>query len=183
MDDLLPNCSFLVISIWLFHCFISDASTAAVTVTQSPWIQATYPRRNAISRHDARLPLTAANTKIQSLQTASSAARLITYALPNPATAISNARAVGYGTTTINGTTTSWTITYVATIPWVTNIMARLCDLICYKLVTWLVMRLHDKTVQHDFVVKVVLQELWQTGFDIVTGLCDMDYYTIEWHD
>ena len=102
---LLFKLSFLVISIQLCHSYISDASTAAIIVTQSPWIQATYPR----SRHDARLPLTATDTKIQSLQTASSATRLVTHALPNPTTAISNARAVS------SGTTTSWTITYVTT--------------------------------------------------------------------
>ena len=102
--------------------YIADASTTAVIVTQSPWIWATYLRRNAVSRHDAGLPLTATNTKIQSLQTTST--RLITHALPNSTTAISNARAVSYGTTIINGSSTSWTVSYAATTPCVTDIIS-----------------------------------------------------------
>ena len=136
MDVLLPNLSsfpfwskvsflsLFVLAFQLSHSCISDASTAAVIVTQSPWIWATNLRRSAIRRHDAWLPLTATNTKVQSLQTASSATRLITHALPNPTTAISNARAVSYGTTTINGTSASWTVTYAATTPCVTDIIS-----------------------------------------------------------
>ena len=95
-----------------WFCILDASAAAAVSITQSPWIWPSNNSRNAIRQHDARLPsTTTANTKIQSLQTSSPTARLVTHAVPCTTTAITYAGTICHGSTVTYGTSTCRTVT------------------------------------------------------------------------
>ena len=97
---------------WFCILDASAAAAAAVSITQSPWIWPSNNSRNAIRQHDARLPsTTTATTKIQSVQTSSPTARLVTHAVPCTTTANTYAGTICHGSTVTYGTSTCRTVT------------------------------------------------------------------------
>ena len=135
-----------------WFCVLDASATAAVSITQSPWIWPSNNSRNAIRKHDARLPsTTTANTKIQSLQTSSPTARLVTHAIPCTTTAITYAGTICHGSTITYGTNTCRTVTNATTTSCV----------MWYKAL---------KIVTRCITYKIILQILWHILWSVIAS-------------
>ena len=135
-----------------WFCVLDASATAAVSITQSPWIWPSNNSWNAIRQHDARLPsTTTATTKIQSLQTSSPTARLVTHAVPCTTTAITYAGTICHGSTITYGTSTCRTVTNATTTSCV----------MWYKAL---------KIVTRCITYKIILQILWHILWSVIAS-------------